>query len=142
MITMTMTRQAAEALREAIGGFPCGTQANVEAYQAVTAALERDTVERAATVAREVRDMDQALNRKLWGGEGAPEASRAQTMDELDRTMDRLRGSSADAAPNTFPVYLSAADIGDLSRWVRATGTMFGGQDWRDRVLAALRGAR
>jgi len=126
MITMTMTRQAAEAVRGAVGALPVGGQANVEAYQAVTAALEKDMAERRpamtkAAVERAAADLDQALNQRLASG---------------------LHRDAAAPASNTFPVYLSAEDIGDLSRWVRATGTIFAGSVWTDRVLAALRGAR
>lgn len=127
MITMTMTRQAAEAVRGAVGALPVGGQANVEAYQAVTAALEKDMAERRpamtkAAVERAAADLDQALNQRLASG--------------------LHRDASAAPASNTFPVYLSAADIGELSRVVRGHQPWNETPAWAVRVLAALRGKR
>lgn len=127
MITMTMTRQAAEAVRGAVSRLPVGEQANVEAYQAVTAALERDA-------ARPKADPHAITEVKVERrGCGWPYGLAVGPGPQV---------TAAAPASNTFPVYLSAEDIGDLSRWVRATGTIFAGSVWTDRVLAALRGAR
>lgn len=123
MITMTMTRQAAEMVKAAVSGLPVHTQANVEAYQAVSAALDRDAGREAAgglgdsgprDHARAVENMDEALSQRLWGPAG----------------------------PRTFPVYLSAADIGELSRVVRGHQPWNETPAWAVRVLNALRGAR
>jgi len=127
MITMTMTRHAAEAVRGAVGALPVGEQANVEAYQAVTAALEKDDGQ---VTAGDLGDLDAALAR------GIAAAGR------LSRFPSPGAAAITDAGPRTFPVYLSAADIGELSRVVRGHQPWNETPAWAVRVLAALRGAR